>query len=46
MVERTNSLTGEALLGCSQYPECRETQPLPEHIKLRRRGAIPLPGME
>lgn len=43
LVERTNGTTGEAFLGCPTYPRCLHTQPLPEHVKLRRAGAVPFP---
>lgn len=46
MVERLNTQTSGAFLGCSRFPDCRETRALPLHIRLRRDGATPLPGWE
>ena len=39
LVERTNHATGEPFLGCSQYPACKHSEPLPEAVRLRRAGA-------
>src|SRR5574341_1981690 len=39
MVVRTNRTTGEKFLGCSRYPECLHTEPLPEDQKMREMGA-------
>jgi ssDNA-binding Zn-finger/Zn-ribbon topoisomerase 1 len=36
MVERTNRESGEPFLGCTRFPECRGTQPMPT----RRGGAV------
>lgn len=44
MVVRTNRTTGEKFLGCSRYPECFHTAPLPEDQKMREAGARELPG--
>ncbi len=44
MVERENSYTGEHFLGCANFPECRNTEPLPEYIKMVKAGASMLPG--
>jgi len=38
LVERTNRATGETFLGCSQYPACTHSEPLPEALRLRRAG--------
>lgn len=38
LVERTNRNTGSAFLGCSRWPECTHTEPIPESVKLRRAG--------
>jgi ssDNA-binding Zn-finger/Zn-ribbon topoisomerase 1 len=38
LTERTNRETGEPFLGCSRYPDCKHTEPMPESIKLRRAG--------
>lgn len=46
LVERINSGTGEAFLGCRRWPDCRYTRPLPESIKLRRAGHPVFPGFE
>jgi restriction system protein len=44
MVVRTNSATGEEFLGCSQFPACKHTEPLPEWFRLKTAGAAMLPG--
>ena len=41
---RVNGRTQQEFVGCSEYPECRYTEPLPIDIILRRQGAAPLPG--
>lgn len=38
LAERTNRQTGETFLGCTQYPLCTHTEPIPESVKLRRAG--------
>ena len=38
LAERTNRATNEPFLGCSRWPECKHTEPLPESVKLRRQG--------
>lgn len=38
MQVKTNRETGEDFLGCSAWPGCLHTEPLPEAIKLRRQG--------
>jgi ssDNA-binding Zn-finger/Zn-ribbon topoisomerase 1 len=35
---KRNRATSEEFLGCSMWPECTHTEPLPEAIKLRRQG--------
>jgi DNA topoisomerase-1 len=35
---KRNSETGEEFLGCTGFPDCRHTEPLPEAIRLRRAG--------
>lgn len=32
MVQRRNRRSGEAFLGCSRYPQCRNTAPVPEPV--------------
>ncbi len=44
LVIRRNSATGEQFLGCSQYPKCKHSEPLPVDIQMRQAGAKPLPG--
>lgn len=41
---RANRATGEEFLGCSKYPSCKHTEPLPEHVKMQLAGAEMLPG--
>ena len=31
-------------LGCSAWPECRHTEPLPEDVLMRRQNTRTLPG--
>jgi ssDNA-binding Zn-finger/Zn-ribbon topoisomerase 1 len=35
---KRNRETQEEFLGCSTFPACRYTEPLPEAIRLRRQG--------
>lgn len=35
---KRNRETGEEFFGCSAWPSCTYTEPLPEAIKLRRQG--------
>jgi ssDNA-binding Zn-finger/Zn-ribbon topoisomerase 1 len=44
MVIRINRDDDTLFLGCSRYPECRETHEIPTHIFLELEGAKPLPG--
>lgn len=44
LLVRTNNEIQEEFLGCSQYPECTHTEPLPTDVLLRRQGAATLPG--
>lgn len=46
LVERMNRATSISFLGCSNYPECTFTTPLPVDIVMRRMGATQLPGFE
>lgn len=46
MVVRSNSKTEMQFLGCSEYPECRETQPIPASWHMREAGVAELPGFE
>ena len=44
MVVRVNRESQSEFLGCSSYPTCTNTMPLPEWFKLRQAGAAMLPG--
>ena len=44
LVVRVNRTTDERFLGCTRYPDCRYTCPLPEHVKMQLAGASMLPG--
>lgn len=44
MVIRTNRATQEKFLGCTRYPECMHSEPLPIDQQLRAAGAKGLPG--
>ena len=46
MVLRTNKANGEPFFGCSEWPHCGFTEPVPEYVRLRQMGAAPLPGFE
>lgn len=46
MLVRVNRETGTEFLGCGRWPECQYTEPMPESYKLRRMGAVELPGFE
>ncbi len=43
MVRRTNHRNGGEFYGCQAWPSCKCTVPVPEYVKLRERGAPPLP---
>jgi len=45
-VVRTNRQTQQPFVGCETYPVCSETGPVPEWLRLKRAGAIELPGLE
>lgn len=45
-VVRQNRDDGSLFLGCSKYPECRETDEIPVSLKLRMQGARTLPGFD
>ena len=45
-VERTNRDSGVNFIGCSRWPDCQWTMPLPVDITMRRLGATPLPGFD
>ena len=44
LVVRRNKQTGHDFLGCSNWPQCDYTEPLPLDMQLRRQGAAQLPG--
>lgn len=46
MVARINAATGSEFLGCSNWPDCRHTEKIPETVLMRRAGAMTLPGLE
>ena len=46
MVVRVNKATQTEFLGCSKYPLCDHTEPLPEWLRLKKLGAPQLPGFE
>ena len=41
---RRNRETRETFLGCSGWPKCTYTEPLPIDVQLRAMGAPTLPG--
>ena len=46
LVERTNRASGDTFLGCSEWPDCSYTTPIPTDVLMRRAGAMTLPGLE
>ncbi len=46
LVVRTNRRTGGDFLGCSGWPRCSYTEPIPQGLVMRRLGAPTLPGFE
>jgi ssDNA-binding Zn-finger/Zn-ribbon topoisomerase 1 len=46
MVVRQNRANGSRFMGCSNYPICRETAPIPTYALLIAQGAAVLPGFE
>lgn len=46
MKVRRNKETGHEFLGCSQWPTCTETKPMPEYVAMLRAGATTLPGFD
>ena len=45
MTVRANGETGVEFLGCSTWPTCTHTEPLPQDFIMRRSGAHTLPGL-
>ena len=43
---RTNRATDEDFLGCSAWPDCKHTEPMPLDMMLRRQGHPELPGLQ
>ena len=46
MTVRTNRATDEDFLGCSAWPGCKHTEPMPLDMMLRRQGHPELPGFQ
>lgn len=46
MAIRSNKDDDSLFLGCTKFPECRETREIPTHILMELEGAEPLPGFE
>lgn len=46
MVKRQNREHGGLFYGCSNYPTCSMTAPIPEREKLLALGCAELPGFE
>lgn len=46
LVERTNTKNGTTFMGCSRYPDCNHTEPVPTWLTMRRQGAAALPGFD
>lgn len=45
LVERVNKANRSRFLGCTEYPTCSHTEPIPAYLELIRAGAPQLPGM-
>lgn len=46
LVERVNKQNGGHFMGCSDWPECQHTEPVPAYLTLMRQGAATLPGFD
>lgn len=46
MRELQNTRTGGRFLGCTRFPDCKHTEPIPESVRMRRSGAPTLPGFD
>lgn len=46
MVERQNHQNGSRFLGCSDWPKCTHTEPVPAYVHMIRAGATQLPGFD
>lgn len=46
MVKRQNKDTGALFYGCSRWPDCTATIPIPEREKMLAAGSAELPGFE
>lgn len=46
LVKRRNRYNGFEFLGCSNWPKCTYTEPIPEAWRMREMGAPLLPGIE
>jgi hypothetical protein len=46
MVVRTNRANGSEFMGCSTWPACVNTMPLPAYVEQIRAGGEPLPGFD
>lgn len=46
MTRRTNHDNGSEFYGCTGWPDCTGTRPVPEYVRLREAGAAALPGFE
>lgn len=46
LLERENRQNGSRFMGCSEFPRCRHSEPLPAYLELKRAGAVELPGLE
>lgn len=46
MIKRSNKEHGGLFYGCTNYPTCYMTAPIPEREKMLAAGAAQLPGFE
>lgn len=46
LLVKTNNNTQQQFLGCSEFPLCKFTEPLPIDMQMRLQGAPTLPGLE
>jgi ssDNA-binding Zn-finger/Zn-ribbon topoisomerase 1 len=45
-VLRTNGQNGSEFMGCSRFPDCKETSSVPAWLSMKRSGVMELPGLE
>lgn len=46
MVKRKNKENGSEFLGCTQWPTCQHTEPIPEDVRMQMLGQDVAPRLE